>query len=128
MLTGFRRNEILTLRWDDVVLDAGELRLRDGQTGARTVPLSPSALKLLAALSRVTGNPWVVPGRKPGTHMLELDGPWKTVRARCAHLAHDSVHESATRISSRSGADIEPEPSALGTAGTAASWADTPVH
>ncbi len=74
MLTGCRRNEILTLRWDDVVLDPGELRLRDGQTGARAVPLSPSALKLLAALSRVTGYPWVVPGRKPGTHMLELEG------------------------------------------------------
>ena len=35
MLTGCRRNEILELRWEDVDLDAGELRLPDGKTGAR---------------------------------------------------------------------------------------------
>ncbi|MDE2991103.1 MAG: integrase arm-type DNA-binding domain-containing protein [Chloroflexota bacterium] len=33
MLTGCRRNEILTLRWEDVRLDAQELRLRDRKTG-----------------------------------------------------------------------------------------------
>ena len=37
-LTGCRRNEILTLRWDDVRLDAGELRLRDSKTGANFLP------------------------------------------------------------------------------------------
>ena len=33
MLTGCRRNEILTLRWEDVRLDAKELKLRDRKTG-----------------------------------------------------------------------------------------------
>ena len=33
MLTGCRRDEILTLKWGDVVLDAGELHLRDRKTG-----------------------------------------------------------------------------------------------
>ena len=34
MLTGCRRNEILTLRWEDVHLDVNELRLRDRKTGS----------------------------------------------------------------------------------------------
>ena len=42
MLTGCRRNGILTLRWEDVDLDAGEIRLRDAKTGARSVALSPA--------------------------------------------------------------------------------------
>ena len=40
MLTGCRRNEILTLRWEDADLDAGELRLRDAKTGPRGGPLA----------------------------------------------------------------------------------------
>ena len=47
MLTGCRRNEIVTLRWEDVDLEAGELRLPDGKTGARLVPLSPVAARVL---------------------------------------------------------------------------------
>ena len=43
MLTGCRRNEILTLRWEYVDLDAAEIHLADGKTGARTVHLSQSA-------------------------------------------------------------------------------------
>ena len=39
---GCRRNEILTLRWDDVDRTAGELRLRNGKTGWRSVPLTPA--------------------------------------------------------------------------------------
>ena len=65
MLTGCRKNEILTLRWEDVALDENELRLPDAKTGARVVPLSPAAVKLLAGLPWAPGNPWVIPGRKP---------------------------------------------------------------
>ena len=38
MLTGCRVNEILTLRWEDVHLEASEIRLRDSKTGPRVVP------------------------------------------------------------------------------------------
>ena len=51
MLTGCRRNEILTLRWEDVDLDVGELRLRDAKNGARSVVLSPLARRVLAPIS-----------------------------------------------------------------------------
>ena len=33
LLTGCRKNEIVTLRWDDIDRTAGELRLRDSKTG-----------------------------------------------------------------------------------------------
>ena len=47
MLTGCRKSEVLTLRWTDVDLEAGEFRLGDGKTGPRTVQLPPTAVRLL---------------------------------------------------------------------------------
>ena len=78
MLTGCRRNEILTLRWDSVDLDAGEIRLLDSKTGARTVSLSPEATTLLASIRQVPGNPFVIAGRG-GQHLRSIDGPWQKV-------------------------------------------------
>ena len=72
MLTGCRRNEILTLRWEDVRLEAQELQLADSKTGPRTVSLSPEAAHVLASIERLPGNPWVIPGAKPGARLSEL--------------------------------------------------------
>ena len=100
MLTGCRKSEILTLRWEQVALEAGELRLPDSKTGARVVPLSPSAVKVLAALPRPPGNPWVIPGRRPDTHLRALADAWKVIRARAALEGvriHDLRHSFASR-------------------------------
>ncbi len=65
LLTGCRKSEILSLRWQDVDLAAGELRLADSKTGPRAVPMSPPAVRVLAELPRVADSPWVIPGQKP---------------------------------------------------------------
>ena len=100
MLAGCRRNEILTLHWEHVYLDAAEIHLADGKTGACTVQLSPSAVQVLKSLRRKPGNPWVIPGNKPGRHMTDIDVAWKTIRARAGlHdvRIHDIRHSFASR-------------------------------
>lgn len=92
ILTGCRRGEILGLRWEDVDLNARELRLRDSKTGPRVVPLSPSAARLLADLPRSAASPWVIPGRKPGTHMRRLGNAWRLLRGR-AGLGDVRLHD-----------------------------------
>ena len=100
MLTGCRSNEIATLRWDDVDRTAGELRLRDTKTGARMVPLTPTALGVLDGIERIPGKPWVFVGQKPASHVSSLGRYWHRLRVR-ADLAdvrlHDLRHSYASR-------------------------------
>ncbi len=100
MLTGCRRNEIVELEWEDVDLVAGELRLRDSKSGARLVPLSPAAARVLVGLPRIEGTPWVIPGTKRGRHLSDLNHYWERVREE-ADLGgvrlHDLRHSFASR-------------------------------
>ncbi len=100
LLTGCRRNEILTLRWRDVDLGARELKLGDSKTGARTVPLSPEAADVLANTPLVEGNPYVIPGKLKGRRMRNLNGPWELIckRAKIENARlHDCRHSFASR-------------------------------
>ena len=81
-LTGCRLSEIQTLRWAHVNLEAGELRLPDTKTGGRAAPLAPSAVRLLESLPREEDNPWVIAGKRPGSHLTALQLPWRSSRAR----------------------------------------------
>ena len=100
MLTGCRLGEIQTLRWENMDLEAGELRLPDSKTGARMVPLSRAAVGLLTALLRDTDNPWGIAGRKPGTHLTDLQHPWRRVPAR-AGLGDVRIHDLGHSFGSR---------------------------
>ncbi len=99
-LTGCRLGEVQTLRWENVDLEAGELRLPDSKTGARMVPLSRAAAGVLTALPRDPDNPWVIAGRKPGAHLTDLQHPWRRIRAR-AGLGDVRIHDLRHSFASR---------------------------
>ena len=81
ILTGARLTEILTLRWKHVDLDGGVLRLPDLKTGAKLVYLTDAAIGLLRTMPRMQGNPHVIPGKKPGARLVNLQKAWRRIRA-----------------------------------------------
>ena len=79
---------------------AGELRLREGKTGARMVPLTPAVLGVLAGIPRVPDNPWMIVGQKPGARLVNVGDPWLLVRAEAGLdgvRIHDLRHSWARR-------------------------------
>jgi integrase len=97
LLTGCRKGEILSLRWDFVDFGRGCLCLPDTKAGARTIPLAAPALEILAGLPRTSE--WVLPAAKGNGHYVGLGKAWERVR-REAGLnglrTHDLRHSFAS--------------------------------
>lgn len=81
VFTGARLGEVLGLRWEWVDFERGEARLPDSKTGAKTLHLPPPALEVLAALPRLADNPYVITGARAGAALVNLEKPWRAIRA-----------------------------------------------
>lgn len=92
LLTGCRLSEIQTLRWDYVDLDEGQLNLPDSKTGAKTIHLGDAAVDILEKLPRVDPNPYVIVGKFEGTHLTDLQRPWRRIRKE-AGLDNVRIHD-----------------------------------
>jgi len=90
LLTGCRKSEILSLRWEWVDIERGCLRLPDSKTGAKAVPLASAALELLVEMPRHSG--FVLPAAKGPGHYTGLQKDWERVRER-ANLPDLRIHD-----------------------------------
>ena len=104
LLTGLRCGEALALRWSDVDIEGGRLKLRDSKTGPRKVLLSPVAAALLESLSPV--GEFVFPGKPtqgPDSEerpLADLTHPWQRIRKVAGLVGvrlHDLRHTFATQ-------------------------------
>ena len=98
LLTGCRLSEVQFLRWEYVKNDC--IELPDAKTGGRVVPLGPEARSVLANLPREEDNPWVIAGKVPGSHITDLQKPWRRIRAR-AELEDVRIHDLRHSYASR---------------------------
>lgn len=81
LLTGARKSELLRAQWADVDWTRAELRLPETKAGrVHYIPLSPPAVALLRDLPQAEGNPFILPGKLPGAHLVNISKPWGRVR------------------------------------------------
>jgi integrase len=97
MLTGCRLGEILTLRWDYVT--AHHLELPDSKTGRRRIPLPREAYDVIMSLPRRDDNPYVILGDTEDGHLINLQKPWRRIKAKAGLddvRMHDLRHTYAS--------------------------------
>ena len=81
LLTGVRKSELLKSKWSDIDWDRKELKLPDTKAGrTHYVPLSEPAMSILREIPRIKGNPYILPGKKEKSHLVNIDKPW--IRAK----------------------------------------------
>jgi len=90
VLTGCRLGEIQTLRWD--YIDGSYIVLPDSKTGPRRLPLTPAIRHVLSGIDREQGNPYVIQGKLPGSHLTDMQHPWQRIRER-AGLSDVRIHD-----------------------------------
>ena len=90
VLTGCRLGEIQTLKWEYIQGNAAFLP--DSKTGAKRVYLGEAVLHVLAKIERIDGNPYVITGKLPGTHLTDMQKPWRRIR-KAAGLGEVRIHD-----------------------------------
>jgi len=113
ILTGCRKSEILSLRWEFVDWEVGCLRLPESKTGAKTVPLADAALELLRrrweetrppepsrghnsgeVISQAERSPFVLPALKGDGHYVGLPHIWTRVKERADEILRLKASEA----------------------------------
>jgi integrase len=108
ILTGARLGEITTLKWSHVDLQRGLLILPDSKTGQKTIRLNSQAIDILQKTPRLRGNEYVIAGRLAGQPIVNLQKPWRRLRAEAGLddvRIHDLRHSFAS-IAAASGASL----------------------
>ena len=93
-LTGRRRDEILTLKWEMVDWQHSLLNLPDTKTGQLKTPVSAHVLALLKHIQQQTGDPrsgYVLRTHK-GTRLRTINRTWENIRA-AAGLPEVRLHD-----------------------------------
>lgn len=80
VLSGWRENEALTLRWDALNVERGVAVLTDTKAGRSERPLGTAALAVIRAQRAVKDNPYVFAGEREGRHVGDLKRLWLAVK------------------------------------------------
>jgi integrase len=93
LLTGARRGNVQSMRWEDVDLDRAAWTIPETKSGRPvTVPLSSHAVAILRLRRREIIGPYVFPGRGKSRHLVELYPAWKRLLSR-AKLHDVRIHD-----------------------------------
>lgn len=100
LLTGLRKEELLNIKWSDIDLDRNELKLTDTKNGKpHYLPLSPAAIDILNQTPRIEDNPFVIVGKNPGCHLVNIAKPWERIRKE-AGLEDVRLHDLRRTVGS----------------------------
>jgi len=108
LLTGLRRDELRTLKWDWVDQQRKVLSLPDSKIGRRDVPISAPVQQVLATLPRIEGNPYVFCGARPGRPIINIAKAWRRVLSTAGidHARPHDLRHTAASIGVTSGASL----------------------
>ena len=111
LLTGQRREKLITLRWDDIkdsVWTIWTAPREKGNPGKLRLP--PDAVAIIEAQARFVGNPYVFAGRNGGPTRIFGSGTYKAAFDKLCGVTNWRIHDlrrTARSLMSRAGVQTE---------------------
>jgi integrase len=109
LLTGARRSNVLSMRWDQISFDRAEWRIPMTKNGTpQTIPLSTEAMTILHQRVAVSMSEYVLPGRANKGHLAEPKKGWERVleRAGIENLRMHDLRRTLGSWQARTGASL----------------------
>lgn len=93
LLTGVRRNEVFSMRWEDINFISKTWKISKTKNGQpHLLPLPAPVISMLSQLSRQSDNPFVFPSIKGEGHVVNIKRAWNRIRQR-ARLEDVRFHD-----------------------------------
>jgi len=100
LLTGARKSNILSMRWDDVDLDSGTWTIPETKNGtSQTIALTATEVALLTQRRATTDSDYVFSGRGPRGHLVEPKKGWLRL-LRTAAITNCTLHDLRRNLGS----------------------------
>ena len=100
LLTGLRKNELLSLKWADIDQTRQELRIEDTKNKKiHYLPLSSVAMALIQKIPQHANNPYLLIGKKEGRHIVNIDKAWRRIR-KAAGIEDVRIHDLRRTVGS----------------------------
>jgi integrase len=119
LLTGARKSNVMSMRWDELDLKDGAWSIPAEKTKTRraqVIPLGPIELEVLNAREQLLKDteeidddcPWVFPGKGASGHMVDPGNAWETLRDKLemGDLWLHDLRRSLASSMANTGADV----------------------
>jgi integrase len=91
ILTGARKNEILSLKWSDLELENYRILLSDSKTGFKTIYLPELAVDVINGLERTSE--FLFPSKSATGHLFDLQWQWSVVLKEAKLTGRWRIHD-----------------------------------
>jgi integrase len=104
VLTGARKNEVLSATWDQFDLEKGVWTKPAHSTKEKKmehIPISTQTMSLLQTMAKGATGPYLFPGKIPGKHLQDPKKAWDTIRKQAGLpdvRIHDIRHTHASHL------------------------------
>lgn len=100
LLMGLRCNELLKAKWEDIDWDMGTLFIGLTKNGEPLLaPISEAAMERFRIIPRMSNNPYIICGRRPGKHLHSLGDAFHRTLKR-AGLVNLRIHDLRRTVGS----------------------------
>jgi integrase len=92
LYSGLRKNEVASLKWENIDFEENLINLEDSKVGKKTYPLNDKLVDLLNNIKKIPDCPYIFSGRTGNHHTKSINHVWFLIREKL-NLTNVRIHD-----------------------------------